>query len=75
MVQELWREEFHAKKSANFMNATMYREAGARRANFFFGPTSNLNFQKHELCTCANKLGSLSNYALATLQDKGCAAQ
>ena len=22
------------------------------RANFFFGPTSNLDFQKYELCTC-----------------------
>ena len=29
---------------------------GTSLANFFFGPTSNLNFQKHELCACANKL-------------------
>ena len=38
---------------------TRIRNLPLVRANFFFGPTSNLDFQKYELCACAlpgNKL-------------------
>ena len=37
------------------------------RANFFFGPTCNLDFQKYELCACALLVINFDLYTLCII--------